>query len=311
MVILFQGFFAFSSGNCTNASAFGTATAPTNTTAVTISTCSYQTEYSTINNIVAGNTYTLTNSCGGYITVHSGTYNGAIVAQGNAPLTFTATTSGTYYPSWNTNSSCGTATSCCTTTIQCTSCGGGGGGGGGTGCTNTSSFGTATAPTTNTTTTISSCNYQTEYSTINSVVAGKTYTLNSSCGGFVTIHSGTYNGPVVASGNAPLTWTAATSGTFYVSWNTNSSCGTATNCCTTTIACTNCSGGGGGGSGGCVSLNGNSNCNAADPFCSSSGLNFCNTTNVASLGGGGVYGCLGSTPNPSFFYFYFTKTKRY
>jgi hypothetical protein len=184
-------------------------------------------------------------------------------------------------------------------TISCTTSGGGGGGGS-TGCTNTSSFGTATAPTSNTTTTISSCTYQTEYNTITNIVAGKTYTLNSSCGGFVTIHSGTFNGPVVASGNAPLTWTAATSGTFYVSWNTNSSCGTATNCCTTTIACTNCSSGSG--TGGCVSLSGNSSCATADPFCSNSGLTFCNTTNVASLGSGGAYGCLFSTPNPSFFY---------
>ncbi|MFY7669285.1 MAG: hypothetical protein ACOVQG_11095, partial [Crocinitomicaceae bacterium] len=266
VTILLQGFFAFSSGNCTNTTAFGTATAPTNTSAVTISTCNYQTEYSTINSIVAGNTYVLTNSCGGYITVHSGSNSGTVVAQGNSPLTFTATTSGTYYPSWNTSSNCGTASNCCTTTIQCTSCGGSGT----TGCANTSSFGTATAPTSNTTTTISSCNYQTEYSTINSIVAGNTYSLNSSCGGFVTIHSGANNGPVVASGNAPLSWTATTSGTYYVSWNTNSSCGTATNCCTTTITCTSCSGGGGGGgggSGGCVSLNGNSNCNAADPFC--------------------------------------------
>jgi len=282
VIILLKGFFAFSGGastsGCTNTIPFGTATAPTNGTAVTISTCSYQTEYSTISSIVAGNTYVLTNSCGGYITVHDGSNSGTIVAQGNSPLTFTATTSGTYYPSWNTGSNCGTATNCCTTTIQCTSCGGGGG----TGCTNTSSFGSATALTTNAPTTISSCNFQSEYSTISGIVAGNTYSLGSSCGGYVTIHSGTYNGPVVASGNAPLSWTAATAGTYYVSWNTNSSCGTATNCCATTITCTSCSG-----PTPCTSLSGNSSCNTADPFCSSSGLNFCNTTNVASLGGGG------------------------
>jgi hypothetical protein len=117
------------------------------------------------------------------------------------------------------------------------------------------------------------------------------------------VHSGTYNGTIVAQGNSPLTFTATTSGSYFPSWNTGSNCGTATNCCTTTIQCTSCGGGGGGSTGGgCVSLNGNSSCATADPFCTSSGLNFCNTTNVASLGGGGTYGCLGSTPNPSFFY---------
>lgn len=109
---------------CLNTSSYGSATAPTNTTSVTISSCNYQTEYSTISNIVAGNSYQLGNSCGGYVTVRSGTYNGTVVASGNSALTFTAPTSGTYYVHWNTNSSCGTASSCCTTTITCTSCGG-------------------------------------------------------------------------------------------------------------------------------------------------------------------------------------------
>lgn len=222
---------------CTNSSAYGTATAPTGTTATTISSCSYQTEYSTINSVVAGNTYQVTNSCGGYITIWSGSNGGTLVANGNAPLTFTAPTSGSYYANWNTNSSCGTTTGCCTTTITCTSCGSGSG----SGCTNTSSYGSATAPTVGgTTTTISTCNYQSEYSTISSVVAGESYTLGNSCGGYVTIHYSSYNGTVVASGNAPLTFTAANSGTYYVSWNTNSSCGTASGCCTTTIECSSC-----------------------------------------------------------------------
>lgn len=110
---------------CVNTTSYGSATAPTNATPVTISTCNYQTEYSTISSVVSGQSYQLGNSCGGYITVRSGTYNGAVVTSGNAPLTFTAPSSGTYYVHWNTNSSCGTSTSCCTTTISCTSCGGG------------------------------------------------------------------------------------------------------------------------------------------------------------------------------------------
>src|SRR5690606_15115160 len=182
---------------CTNTSAFGTATAPTNTTPVTISSCVYQGEYSTINNIIAGNTYTISNSCGGYVTVRRGTYNGTLVANGNAPLTFTAPVSGTYYIHWNTNSSCGSTTGCCTTTITCTSCGSPPP----SGCTNTFGLGTVSAPTGSNAVQISSCNYQGDYSTINNVIAGNTYIIGNSCGGFITIRSGTYNGPVVATGN--------------------------------------------------------------------------------------------------------------
>ncbi|RAR47548.1 T9SS sorting signal type C domain-containing protein [Flavobacterium lacus] len=220
---------------CINNTAFGSSIAPTSNAPTTISTCNFQTEYSTITSIVSGTTYQVNSSCGGYITVRSGTYNGAIVSQGNAPLTFTATSSGTYYIHYNTNSSCGTATNCCTTIITCTSCTAP------IGCVNTSSFGSANAPTNATVTTISTCNYQTEYSTISNIINGNTYTAGSSCGGYITVRSGTYNGTVIAQGNAPLTWTATSSGTHFIHYNTNSSCGTATTCCTTTIQCNTCS----------------------------------------------------------------------
>ncbi len=111
------------SAQCTNAIAFGTAAAPTGTASVTVSTCTYQTEYNTINGIVAGNTYTSSNSLGGCITVRSGTPGGPVVASGNSPLSWTATVTGTYYIHYNTNCACGTATGCGTTTITCTSCG--------------------------------------------------------------------------------------------------------------------------------------------------------------------------------------------
>jgi hypothetical protein len=61
-----------------------------------------------------------------------------------------------------------------------------------------------------------------------------------SLGGFITVRSGTFNGPVVASGNSPLTWTATIAGNHFIHYNTNSACGTATTCGTTTITCTSC-----------------------------------------------------------------------
>ncbi|MFN5347699.1 MAG: hypothetical protein ACK5B3_10775, partial [Bacteroidota bacterium] len=52
----------------------------------------------------------------------------------------------------------------------------------------------------------------------------------------------------------------------------------------------------------CSTTSTNSSCASADPFCTGTSYNYCNTTNVASLGGGGIYGCCLSTPNPAFYF---------
>lgn len=44
------------------------------------------------------------------------------------------------------------------------------------------------------------------------------------------------------------------------------------------------------------------NCSTANGFCTGTNYNFPNSTGVSSLGGGGIYGCLGSTPNPVWYY---------
>ena len=112
-------------------------------------------------------------------------------------------------------------------------------------CINTTSYGTATAPTSGSVT-ISSIQYQTEYSTINSVIAGTTYESAYGAGGCITITSGSSAGPVVVFGPSPLQWTAATSGTYYVHYTLDCGpgCATATSGNTSTIAYI--SGGGGG-----------------------------------------------------------------
>jgi len=165
-------------------------------------------------------------------------------------------------------------------------------------CTNTSSYGSATASTVaGTSVSISGCNYQTEYSTVGGFVAGSSYTLTNSSGGCITVHSGSNSGPVVSFGTTPLTFNATTSGTYYISYNTNcGSCGTATGCGTTTVVTNTGSSGGGGG--GCVGGS-NNNCSTADPFCTGTAYTYCNTTGVASSG---QYNCLYSTPNPMWMY---------
>ena len=190
---------------CTNTSSYGSAVAPAGTAVTTISTCSYQTEYSTITSVVAGNRYVVTNSAAGsFITIRYATSNGTAVAAGFSPLQFTAPCAGTYYAHWNTNAACGTATGCTTTTISCVSCGATNG----NQCTNTSAYGSATAPTAGSVN-FSTCSYASEYSTLNSVAAGTVYRCSSSVAtDFITIRQGSSSGPVIASGVGPLTWTS-------------------------------------------------------------------------------------------------------
>ncbi len=231
---------------CTNTSSYGSAVAPTGTAVTTISTCSYQTEYSTITSVVAGNRYVVTNNAaaGAFITIRYATSGGTAVAAGFSPLQFTAPCAGTYYAHWNTNAACGTATGCTTTTISCVSCGATNG----NQCTNTSSYGSATAPTTGSVN-FSTCSYASEYSTLNSVVAGTVYRCSSSIAtDFITIRSGSSAGPVVASGKGPLTWTSTVAGTYYCHWSASAACATASGCRTTSIAyvgvgpCSGCTG---------------------------------------------------------------------
>jgi hypothetical protein len=109
--------------NCVNTSSFGSATINATGTLVTISTCSYAGEYSTISGAVNAQTLRFTSSgTGDYITIRSGSPNGAVVAQGASPLQFTNTFTGTLYAHWNTATACGTQNSCRTTTVQCMSC---------------------------------------------------------------------------------------------------------------------------------------------------------------------------------------------
>ena len=117
------------------------------------------------------------------------------------------------------------------------SCSGGGGGG----CVNIYSYGSLTAPSIHGAQTISTCTFQSEYNTIFSVVSGRQYRSTYNLGGYITVRHTSYNGTVVAAGFSPLTWTAPVSGTYYIHYNTNSSCGTASSCGTTTIECLSCS----------------------------------------------------------------------
>lgn len=226
------------SSQCLNSAQFGTVTAPTNNTPVTITICAFGGEYNTINSAVAGSTYLFTGSggTGNYLTIRQGTPGGAVLAFGFSPVTATCTVSGPLYVHINTSAACGTDGSCHTTTIQCTSCitpppp-----------CTNTTSFGSGVINTTGALVTISTCSFAGEYSTITGATNGQQLRLTSSgVGDVITVRSGSPTGPVLAFGASPLTYTNTFIGTIYAHWNKGPLCNSESVCRTTTIQCLNC-----------------------------------------------------------------------
>jgi len=110
---------------CTSTSSFGSGNAPTAAAPnTTLTTCAYAGEYSTINSVAAATNYisTATGGASNYITIRLGSTTGALIAQGNSPLSWTSTTAGTYVQIVNTNSACGTDLSCHTqiVSVPCT-----------------------------------------------------------------------------------------------------------------------------------------------------------------------------------------------
>jgi Secretion system C-terminal sorting domain len=110
-------------------------------------------------------------------------------------------------------------------------------------CTNTFAFGTVAIPANNSIVQISTCSFAGDYSTINGAVSGQTlnFTFNNlGTGAYITIRSGTPGGPVVASGNSPLSFVNTFTGTLYAHWNLSAACGTDGSCHVTTVQCTSC-----------------------------------------------------------------------
>jgi hypothetical protein len=105
-------------GNCTNQSQFGGAVADPGGLVTTISTCSFESEYSVISQVIPGAGYQFTLSSGGYITVHQDTYNGPIIGQGYSPVLVVAVTAGDLFPHWTVDDLCTQATGCMVTTVQ-------------------------------------------------------------------------------------------------------------------------------------------------------------------------------------------------
>jgi hypothetical protein len=105
---------------CTNSSQYpgGTITPDGLGAVTTISTCSFQQEYSHVGPIIDGATYQFTCTSGSYITVHQDTYDGPVIGSGYSPLNVTAVGTGDLFAHWNVDSTCATGSNCETTTVQ-------------------------------------------------------------------------------------------------------------------------------------------------------------------------------------------------
>lgn len=84
-----------------------------------ISTCSFEVEYSHITGIVADAAYQFVLASGGYITVRQGTFDGPIIAEGYSSVIAVAVDAGDLFPHWTVNDTCATASgTCIVTTVQ-------------------------------------------------------------------------------------------------------------------------------------------------------------------------------------------------
>lgn len=120
LLLLGTSLTGLAQGDCLNVDQYpaGSIT-PDNTGALTtISTCSFEQEYSVITGIISGAPYQFALSSGGYITVRQGTFDGPVIGQGLGTVDVVAVDGSDLFPHWNTDDLCGTAATCQITTVQ-------------------------------------------------------------------------------------------------------------------------------------------------------------------------------------------------
>ena len=124
LLLLLICFFAIniaSNAQCINTFSYGSG-AIVDSTLVSISSCNYLNEYSTVYGVTAGETYEFTVTNNGYITVYQDGVSTTLLGNGVSPLTVTSVTGGNMYAHWNVDAACATASGVChTTTVQWTS----------------------------------------------------------------------------------------------------------------------------------------------------------------------------------------------
>lgn len=118
-LLLFSG-AAHGQGDCLNTAQFpGTAvTTNANGTVTQISTCVFAQEYSVVTGILNGATYEFTVSGGSYITIRSGSFAGAVVAQGVGVVQVTTSSNQDLFAHYTVDATCAQASECLINTVQ-------------------------------------------------------------------------------------------------------------------------------------------------------------------------------------------------
>jgi hypothetical protein len=181
-------------------------------------------EFSQIGGIIAGHEYEFTHANGAFITVRVGAADGPLLGSGLSPLTVIANGTQNLFVHWNADQNCGIdATGSFLATVQDL---------GLPPCNNSSVGGqwpTAiiTPDAEGAVTPISTSLYLgSEYSVLSGITQDAEYELVNSAGAYITVREGAVDGPVVASGFSPLTFTATSSANLFVHWTVDEFCAT-------------------------------------------------------------------------------------
>ena len=122
--LLMNVFIHQTSGQCANTSSLTTVFLNNTGVVMTISSCSFAGQYSSIAGTCAGQTLGFGSSVStDFITIRAFSPKGPVLAFGQTPLTLAlANYAGIISVHWNTDASCGIQNVCRTTTVQCLSC---------------------------------------------------------------------------------------------------------------------------------------------------------------------------------------------
>lgn len=220
VVTLLAALFSYAGMACTNSTAYGSLTASDSTfNAQLITSCNYAGEYATVTLSGAG-TWTFSSSVStDYLTVTTTANVG--IDSGTASVTVISTGAATVRLHVNTNSSCGTQSSCRSTYVTLEP------------CLSSSAYGSLTASaTTFNLQTIDNCNYAGEYATV-TLPSGGLWTFSSSANDVLIVTDASNN--VLASGVSPVDYTASGSITVRLHIFTSFSCGTQSSCRSTYV----------------------------------------------------------------------------
>jgi len=223
------------SGQCLNTLEFGDIDASTLDNSVTnISTCNFYGDYAIVTNVDAGSNFQINiPDDGGYITVREGTFDGAVVTQGFAPLNISGASGADLFIHFNGDASCSTSSGCILTTIQCLSC---------DGCLTLSQFSTDNLSAgDNSVVTQSTCNIVNEYNIVTDISPFETIEFTATDGAYIVVRSTSFDGPIVGEGFSPVQVNSGTGEALFSHYFSDASCGlSGLGCIETTVQCTTC-----------------------------------------------------------------------